>query len=199
MQANGVVPFKWMAARLGMEERSFGRLLDELPRLGIRPQQFLAYPNAGLVSESLPEYLISHLPGLRFRVFGDHNAFCRQLHIALKDTIGLDVEELFCETAKEIGDWREYAGFFDCLTLKALSGKHAIWLNFRKPLNLEPDRCSKLFYCANHATLADIRAGNADPDLSDYDCFDHRGKKRCHRLSRLTAGFPKAAMRCWAG
>ena len=170
MQAKEVVPFKWMAARLGMEEASLRDLIARLPELGIRPQQFVVY--SGMVAESLPEFLVTHLPGLRFRTFSDHNSFCERLHAELKDTIGLEVESLFCATADMMGDNRQYASYFDCLTLKPLSGRHQLWLDFRKPLNLAPDRCSKLFYCENREVLREFCAGSREPeDLSEFERY----------------------------
>ena len=44
-----------------------------------------------------------------------------------------------------------------------------MWLDFRKPLNLAPDRCSKLLYVENHDVLRPYCAGTQEPDdLQQY-------------------------------
>ena len=51
---------------------------------------------------------------------------------------------------------RQFASDFDCVTLAPVSGKHQIWLDFHKPLDLPPDRCSKLFYVENREAFVHI-------------------------------------------
>jgi hypothetical protein len=46
-----------------------------------------------------------------------------------------------------------------------------MWLDFRKPLSLGPDRCSKLFYTENHDDLLPYRAGTQEP--RDIDIYNH--------------------------
>lgn len=52
-----------------------------------------------------------------------------------------------------------------------VSGKHPMRLDFRKALNLGPDRCSKLFYAENHDDLLPYRAGRQEPH--DIDIYNH--------------------------
>jgi hypothetical protein len=173
MQQKGVVPKEWMGARLGMKVASLDELLARLRQIGMRAERYLAYTE--LVAETLSEDLVLNLPGLRFRTFSDHNSFCERLHEELAQQLGIAVQKLFCATSDRVQEYpRQYASNFDCITLSPLSGKHQLWLDFRKPLNLGPDRCSKLFYAENLDLLGPYRAGtrNRDPDdIEEYVQF----------------------------
>ena len=163
-----VVPKKWMGARLGMSLHSIELLLSHLEEIGMQPQRYVVYSD--LISEALPEDIIPNLPSLKFRISSDHNSFCTRLHIDLDQVLGFKVEPLFCATSDRIQDYpRQFASDFDCLTLAPVSGKHQIWLDFRKPLNLPPDRCSKLFYVENREALRPYCASTEEPaDLDVY-------------------------------
>ena len=170
MQQKHVVSRKWMAARLGMTEASFNELAQRLHEIGLRPQRYVVYPR--MIAESLPEDIVPALRALRFRTFSDHNSFSERLHAALLDELGLHVDPLFCATSLVMQDYpRQYANNFDCITLEPLSGRHQVWLDFRKPMNLGPDRCSKLLYFENHNALEAYRAGTREPDLTAYEQF----------------------------
>ena len=137
----------------------------------MRPQRYVIYQD--LVATSLPEDLVRDLPRLRFRLVSDHNEFCRRLHTELEKMLQIQVLPLFCETSEILGEEpKQFARDFDCMTLKPLSGRHQVWLDFRKPLNLGPDRCSKLFYAENREVLRPYRSGGRDPeDLEIYIQF----------------------------
>jgi hypothetical protein len=162
MQQKSVLPKRWLGARLGMKAVSLDRLLSRLKDIGIRPQRYVVYDD--LIAESLSEDLVQNLPGLKFRTFSDHNSFCQWLHAELDKVLGIKVQPLFCETATRLQDSQQFASHFDCITLSAVSGKHQMWLDFRKPLNLGPDRCSKLFYAENRDALRPYCAGTQEPD-----------------------------------
>jgi hypothetical protein len=168
MQQKDVMPKKWMGARLGMTVASLDGLLSRLPDLQMRPQRYVVY--ADLIADALYNDLAPNLPGLRFRVFSDHNSFCMRLHADLHKVLGIDVQRLFCSTSARMGDYPgQIASDFDCITLEPLSGKHQVWLDFRKPINLRPDRCSKLFYAENREVLRTYSFGQRDPeDLEAY-------------------------------
>jgi hypothetical protein len=171
MQQKGVVPKKWMGARLGMRIASLDELLARLRDIGIRPERYVVYTD--LISKSLSEDIVLNLPGLKFRTFSDHNNFCSRLHAELAKVLGIQVAPLFCETSDRIQDYpRQFASNFDCITLAPLSVKHQVWLDFRKPLNLGPDRCSKLLYIENRDVLRPVCAGTQEPDdLEQYASF----------------------------
>jgi hypothetical protein len=72
---------------------------------------------------------------------------------------------------KGLGDYpRRYGYYFDCLTCDPLSAAHAVWLDFGKPLNLSPDRCSKLVFIRYAESLEKWVAGTRAPeDLERYE------------------------------
>ena len=171
IQQKQVVPKKWMGARLGMTVASLDLLLAHLRDIGLPPQRYIIYPE--LISEALSEDIVPNLRGLRFRTFSDHNSFCERLHAELAPILGAPIERLFCSTSDRLQDYpRQFANNFECITLAPVSGKHQMWLDFRKPLSLGPDRCSKLFYAENHDSLLPYRAGRQEPnDLEVYQQF----------------------------
>lgn len=171
MQHNDLIPKKWMAARLGMQVASLNALLDQLNELGMKRQRYVIYED--LIADSLREDLAARFPNLRLRTFGDHNSFCERHHQEIIDTLRIEVQPLFCATSTELNDEpKQYASSFDCITMKPLCVKHQLWLDFGKPLNLPPDRCSKLFYVKNREALRDYYAGSHEPDdLDQYQEF----------------------------
>ncbi len=164
LQQQRVLSKKWMAVRLGMQIDSLEEILPRLPDLGLRTQRYVVYPE--FISDSLLDDLVTHLSGLKFRTFGTNNSFCERLHAELSDSLGIEIQPLFCETSIQLNDdplW--FANTFDCITLKPLSTRHQIWLDFgKKPLALAPDRCSKLFYVENRADLKSYCAGTREPE-----------------------------------
>lgn len=162
---------KWMAARLGMEVDSLEKVLAKLDLFGMQANRYLV--GTEFVAESLTDDITRHLPGLQFRTFFDHTDFCQRLHAELYKETGFQVHPLFCETSSRMREpRRRIAAHFDCLTFEPLSTKHSVWLDFRKPLNLPPDRCSKLLYVENRESLTPFIAGSGAPDgLSEYEAF----------------------------
>jgi hypothetical protein len=176
MSRNNVLTKKWMGARLGMSVGSLDTLLSNLAAFGMQPNRYLV--GNEFVAESFTEDLLRHVSGLRFVTFRDHSAFCKRLHDELQQEIQLHVEPLFCATSHQLQeDPRLFAAHFDCLTLEPLSARHAVWLYFRKPLNLPPDRCSKLLYVENRGMLKTISDAYSEPDnLSDYERFVEKSR-----------------------
>ena len=161
---------KWMGARLGMTEGTLDRLLARIDVFGMQRVRYEL--GSEFIADSLQEDLVRYVPGMRFRTFGDHTSFCERLHAEIGKA-GVRVDPLFCATSTKVGeDPRLFAMYFDCLTLEPLSNKHAVWLDFRKPLNFPPDRCSKLVYAEDHERLMPFIAGRSEPnDLISYEDF----------------------------
>ena len=172
-----ILPRKWMAAELGMTSASLAELLKKLDQLGMPANRYVVYSE--LVAGSLSTDLVRFVPGMRFRTFANHGDYCRQLHVALKEELNLEVQPQFCATSVCLGeDPRLYAAQFDCLTLEPLSRKHSVWLDFRKPIQLPPDRCSKLFYAENRDVLRSLCAGTGEPqDIDEYEHFLAKGQR----------------------
>lgn len=171
-QSRKLLTRAYVSARLGMQPESLDKLLLELPRIGLS-KKYEVYQ--GIVDESLSEDLVSSLKGLRFRTFGNHDSFCELLHEALHEALGLTIQGLFCATADELGEQRMYASTWDNITLRPLSVKHSVWLDFKKPLSLAPDRCSKLFFARHYDELKEYLASREEPrDLRLYFDVDRR-------------------------
>ena len=172
LQSQGLLTRNFAAAKLGMSPESLDHLLPGLPKLGLS-KKYAVY--SGISDESLSEDLVRSLPGLRFRTFGTHDSFCELLHKALADALRLKVVPLFCVTSEELGEQRMFASTWDSITLRPLSVKHSVWLDFKKPIALAPDRCSKLFYARNYDELNPYLAGREEPrDLRYYTDFARR-------------------------
>lgn len=172
VQSQKLLTRAYASARLGMRPESLDELLPELPRIGLS-KKYEVYQ--GIIDASLSEDLVSSLKGLRFRTFGTHDSFCELLHHALHEALGLTIQALFCATADELSEQRMYASIWDNITLRSLSVKHSVWLDFKKPLSLAPDRCSKLFFAQHYDELKEHLAGREEPrDLRLY--FDVVGR-----------------------
>jgi hypothetical protein len=174
LQSQKLLTRAYASARLGMQPESLEELIQVLPRIGLS-KRYAVYN--GIIDESLSEDLVRSLRGLRFRTFGTHDSFCELLHGALRDTLGLTIRPLFCGTADDLGEQRMYASTWDSVTLRPLSTKHSVWLDFRKPLSLAPDRCSKLFFAANYDELRGYLAGREEPRDLRYYLEVVRGRK----------------------
>ncbi len=172
LQSQKLLTRSYASARLGMYPKSLDQLLPELPRIGLS-KKYAVYD--GIIDESLSEDLVRSLRGLRFRTFGTHDSFCELLHGALQIDLGLTIKALYCATADALGEQRMYASTWDNITLQPLSTKHSVWLDFRKPLALAPDRCSKLFFAQHYDELRGYLAGREEPrDLRYYLNFARR-------------------------
>lgn len=123
------------------------------------------------IAQSFAEDLRLRLPGMRFLTFADHTRFCLRLHTELAKVLGSRPNALICKTSQSIEEYPlEMAEYFDCITLEPLSGKHAVWLDFGKPLHLPPDRCSKLVFVRSRQELTPYLAGNIEPsNLGAYE------------------------------
>jgi len=174
-QARGLLPRKWEAARLGLRVEMLETILQR--RLELPTPLRKEYVQYGcLVEESLTEDLVRSLPDLRYRTFYDHETFCERLHWALRNSLDITEEDmwhakLWCATDATMGDLadypRRYASHFDSLTCQPLSLAHQLWLDFGKPLFLGADRCSRLFFVENEASLQSFVAGSAEPEGLD--------------------------------
>jgi hypothetical protein len=179
-QTQKLLPEKWAAARLGMKPEMLKNILGRLTELPTPLRKTYVYYSC-LVDEGLSEGLVRSLPQLRFRTFYDQESFCEQLQAALSEALKIPETtiregKLWCATdralnEKGLGDYpRRYGYHFDCLTCDPLSAAHAVWLDFKKPLNLGPDRCSKLVFVRCREDLEKWVAGTRAPeDLERYE------------------------------
>lgn len=177
MALNDLLPRKWAAAQMGMTTESLGEILKKIDTIGMLRSRYEV--GNEFVADSLRDDLVRHLPGIRFLVFSNHTDFCRRLHAEASKTLKVQIEPLFCATSDFLQeDPRRFAAHFDCITLQPLSTYHSLWLNFHKPLNLPPDRCSKLYYAKNKGTLS--------PFLLNQGAGDSKNLLK-YRQSRVSA------------
>lgn len=180
LQARRLLPIKWAAARLGMNEEMLRTIVDR--RLDLPTPLRREYIEYGcLIDEGLSDDLVRAIPDLRFRTFYDHESFCERLHEGIRQALAIPAEDiqaakLWCATDQELSSMglsdypRRYGYYFDCLTCDPISIAHAMWLDFEKPLNLAPDRCSKLIFVRYRGDLEDWVAGTRAPD--DLDRYE---------------------------
>lgn len=177
LQSQRLSTQNYAAARLGMQPESLDKLLLALPQIGLA-KKYAVYD--GIIDESLTDDLVRSLPGVRFRTFGTHDSFCELLHGAISsalksDPLKFEIVPLFCATADQLGEQRVYASTWDNITLQPLSLKHCVWLDFKKPLALPPDRCSKLVFARYYDDLMPHLAGREEPrDMRYYVDFARR-------------------------
>jgi len=167
-QTRRMWPRRWTAWELGMEEASLQEVIRKLPEHGLS-RSYVYY--GLLIDEALKADVEELLATFRFKLFQDHNAYCKALHEGLSEVLGVHVEAKRCRTSQRLGkeDPPNYSREFDCLTLEPLSEAHALWLNFGKPISLPPDRTSKRTYLEYRALLHDHLAGTLPPsDLDQY-------------------------------
>ena len=174
-----LLPKKWAAARLGMKESLFETVFTGRQSLPIPMRKsYLEYDC--LIDESLFEDLNGSITAFRFVTFSDQENYCERLHDALKTSLHLSDQQLaegklWCASDQAmsnvgLGDYpRRYGYYFDCITCDPLSAAHATWLDFKKPLFLSPDRCSKLLYAKYENEIAPWKAGTRGPD--DLDIY----------------------------
>jgi len=167
LQNSRLLPRKWAAARVGMEEASLEQVLTCLRGRGLL---WPAHSTLELVSEAIDTELISLFDEFRFRTFSSHNDFCSRLHTAIKDRLDLQVVPLHCVTSQAITDdpskW-DYSHEFDVVTLAPVGLRYKVWLNLGKPMNLRPDCCSTKFYAEERESLRDFLMGTQEPEIPD--------------------------------
>jgi len=166
LQRSELLPIKIAAAHLGMTNNSFIELLDVIKDGGLISLKTEHY-SPQVVSESFIRTLPSLLPNLKHKVFGDHDNYCKNLHLAIKKNLGLKVEGLYCITSQSLGEKpADYAYEFDCITGDPVGLRYSVWLDFKKPLYLRPDVCSQKFYLENKKILKRYLFLGKEPEIA---------------------------------
>lgn len=158
-----VLPTKWAAARLGMNQKSFEDMRVALQKQG-QPVPKVAESRDSLVMLDFIENIRAFFPYLKRHTYGDHTSFCKALHAAILSDLKIQVEPLLCVTSEWLikhGSVEDidYAQAFDCITLKPVGLRYQVWLKTGKPMNLRPDVCSLLFYAQHKKQLSKFRMG----------------------------------------
>lgn len=163
-QFSGLVPVKWAAAEVGMEQSSFVATLQALQGDGL-PVPMSSISSEQVVEERLVRDLHKWFPALSHVLFVNHSAYCARLHEVIEGTYPfIKVGALRCVTSEALGeDPPDYADTFDVLTLDPVGLRYQVWLDFKKPVNLRPDCCSLKFYASEQAALSSYVMRGGEP------------------------------------
>jgi len=165
LQQSGLLPLKWAAARLGMQDDSFNELFEALRAKG-RISEPDVFFTAQTVRESFIRSIHQIFPDLKHRVFGDYNSFCLSLHRAIKKNLKIRVKGLFCVTSRALKEEpMDFAYEFDCLNGEPVGLRYQVWLDTKKPINLRPDVCSTKLYYEHEEELKHMLFSTQKPDI----------------------------------
>ena len=151
LQVNGLVSFKWGAVKLGMDEDSLKKIIEALEGDAL----LVSSPSSSqVIEERLVRNLHKQFPELRYQIFSSHSAKCSALHAQVRETLGIDVKPLRCVTSEILTPQDpDYAASFDAITSEPIGQRYQVWLDFKKPINLNPDCCSLKLYAQNSDQL----------------------------------------------
>lgn len=170
LQAANFVPRRFAAASLGMSERSLVEVLDALNKTGLFPSARIEW-GAALMSGKLISEFASIFPGLKFRIFGSYPDMCRRLHAEIRAELTVEVEPLFCVTGAALGE-PTYARGFDAISEEPVGMPWQIFLDTKKPIQLEPDIVGTLFFARNTDVLGPhLFAGVLPPNYPRIEEF----------------------------
>jgi hypothetical protein len=166
LQIGELLPRKWAAIELGMDQDSFDKTLEALATESLLPPGVAQDP---LVAKGLVRDIHRLFPALARTAFTTHSAYCGRLHAAITNDLGVTVTPLHCVTSEELKeDPPEYASDFDAITLEPVGTKYQVWLDFGKPINLKPDCCSLKLFAAEEAVLSHyVMRGDEPEEIPD--------------------------------
>lgn len=160
---NGLVSRKWAAVYLGMSTEQMREIVDRLEGTGVSTQ-IASSVSDQVVRQREAAQLYRAFPALRHRLFSDHGRMCRAVHEAVRADLGIEVAPVVCVTSAILEpDEPDIAAAFDAITLDPVGLRYQVWLDTRKPVNLQPDVCSLLFYAKNEADLRDRVLKGSEP------------------------------------
>lgn len=165
LQTGNLMPRKWAAAQLGMNEQSF---LDVLATMEQRMPHAMRVPKGSvLIGGNFVREFHTCFPSISGKIFRNINDKITRLHDALANELGLSVSPLFCSVSAALGK-AAFASSFDSLTDSPVSPPYRAFLDTGKPLNLEPDSVSLLFLAEHLSDLRDlVYAGVFPPRFSE--------------------------------
>ncbi len=163
LQERNLLPIKLAAFQLGMETDSFKEVIGALVYQGQAEAGFSVVSDQ-LIDEVVVRRFTDFFKGTVNTLFSDHTSLCNALHSSIKDELGIDVKQLYCETAQELEE-PDFAYAVDAITSKPIGIRFQVWLDFGKPKNLRPDACSMYFYSRNKDLLSKYLLFGREPDL----------------------------------
>ncbi len=163
LQQRNLLPIKIAAFQLGMETDSFKDVIGALEYQGQAEAGFSAVSDQ-LIDEAVVRRFIQFFKGTAHAVFSDHTSLCNALHSSIRDELGINVRQVYCGTAQELGE-SDFAHEVDAITSEPIGIRFQVWLDFGKPRNLRPDACSMSFYSENRDLLSRYLLFGREPDL----------------------------------
>ena len=142
LAANKAETPKWLAASLGMTTESFLSVLNQREALGIIRNPLFS---DCVIDINFREVLKDSIRESKFRSFASHSGFCKWLHSRLGERLNRQIQPLLVADSR-YPDESDFAYSFDCITKAPLGLREQIWLNFKKPISLSPDKCAKDVY-----------------------------------------------------
>ena len=97
---------------------------------------------------------------IRTTTFPNLEVFYARLHFLIKETLGVTVNSLTCQTSEILEDIN-YATSVDIITGEPMSQKYSVSFNTDKPLQLRPDACSFLTYIKHEEILKPALLGRS--------------------------------------
>jgi len=150
-QNKNILPIKFASARIGMTTDSFNSVVIKLKERG---DISINYVSSGIVQEYFLKDLRNYFPSISNKLFFDEVHYLSALHKLLDEELGLSIEPVYCVTSKKLEEKPlEFGMYFDCLTDQHIGLRYKVWLEFDKPAQLEPDKCSLLTYISNKDIL----------------------------------------------
>lgn len=148
-----LVPFPRAAARLGMTVESLKNTLQAMIDAGRMTPSALSMTSP-TVGQKIVDDMHKQFRALQHRVFGDHNDYCESLHHAIQAELGVAIEPAWCTTSRALTPPKnDYAYTLCMISGEPTAVQNQVYLNFKKPLRLPPDVCSRRVYARNRSTL----------------------------------------------
>ncbi len=171
LQSLNLMSIKNASIKLAMEQESLELLLDKLKEKGYFIDNPII-PN-WLVDIDLIKDIHTFFPKyFRPIIFEDRNVYYNTLHSAIKGELCIEIKPIYCYISERlvkeniIEGTISYADNRCCISQRSISLEYRVWLDFNKPLNLEPDICSLELYAKNENILSEFLMG-LKPDSWD--------------------------------
>jgi hypothetical protein len=163
---NGLTSWKSASVYLGMPMVTLQEIVRRLEGAGVETE-IASTVSDQVVRQREAARLFRAFPALRTRIFSDHSRMCRALHEAVRTDLAIDVTPVVCVTSAILDAEPDIAASFDAITFDPVGLRYQVWLETNKPVNLQPDVCSLLFYAKNEADLRALVMKGGEPERID--------------------------------
>ena len=148
LQRRELTAIRTAAIRLGMDVESFRKTLTAAleNNLVSKAEAEGEFPEAHVYRASILR-IHKRFPNLAKLTFGDYPSFCRRLHEEIREKLKVSVTTRFCPDSENSGDEHGDIGHdIDIITQEPMGLPHRVWFDTNKPIQLEPDCCSRSTY-----------------------------------------------------